>query len=285
MSTPADQGPSRPSPISPDRLRRLLDGAAQAVYPPSGAYDRIQQGVRRRRSVHRFGAALLAVATLAGGSAAVLAAAAASAPARLAATPAPSAVPVPATSAAYATSDGAYASAAGPVAIRAICNGNLTSHFLLTARTVSSGPQSISFTVTQTRDMPAAAPVVVGSADAAGDGATEIFVLVNEGCCKQVWTIFRLVNGHLAQVSLRGRPVELTVGDTVGSSGFSCDGAAHELLVYGYRPGGRAGPFLATYRWAGASLVPVSRQRAQHLPDLTRFTDEVSCGALPQYAA
>ena len=98
--------------------------------------------------------------------------------------------------------------------------------------------------------MPAAAPVVVGSADAAGDGATEIFVLVNEGCCKQVWTIFRQVNGHLTQVSLRGRPVELTVGDT-----------------------------------AGASLVPVSQQRVEHLPELTRFADEVSCGALPQYAA
>jgi hypothetical protein len=285
MSTPADQGPPPPSSISPDRLRRLLDGAAQAVHPPSGAYDRIQQGVRRRRSVQRFGAALLAVATLAGGSAAVLAAAAASAPARLAAAPDSPAVPVPATSATYVTSDGAYASAVGPVAIRRLGNGNLTSHFLLTARTVSSGPQSIPFTVPQTRDMPAAAPVVVGSADAAGDGATEIFVLVNEGCCKQVWTIFRQVNGHLTQVSLRGRPVELTVGDTVGSGGFTCDGAAHELLVYGYRPGGRAGPFLATFRWAGASLVPVSQQRVEHLPELTRFADEVSCGALPQYAA
>jgi hypothetical protein len=285
MSTPADQGPSRPPSISPDRLRRLLDGAAQAVHPPSGAYDRIQQGVRRRRSVHRFGAALLAVATLAGGSAAVLAAAAASAPARLAAAPDSPSAPVPATSAAYASSDAEYASGAGPVAIRRLSNGALTSHFLLTAQTVRSGTQSIPFTVTQTRNMPAAAPEVVGSADAAGDGATEIFVLVNEGCCKQVWTIFRLVNGHLAQVSLRGRPVELTVGDTVGSSGFSCDGAAHELLVYGYRPGSRAGPFLATYRWAGASLVPVSRQRAQQLPQLTRLTDEVSCGSLPQYAA
>jgi hypothetical protein len=284
MSTPADQGPPRPPSISPDRLRRLLDGAAQAVYPPPGAYDRIQQGVRRRRSVHRFGAALLAVATLAGGSAAVLAAAAASAPARLAVAAESPSVPVPATSAAYAISDGDYASAAGPLAISQLGNGALTSHFLLTARTVRSGTQSIPFTVTSTRDMPVAEPVVVGSADAAGDGATEIFVLVNEGCCKQVWTIFRLVHGHLAQVSLRGRPVELTVGDTVGSSGFSCEGAAHELLVYGYRPG-RAGPFLATYRWAGDSLVPVSRQRAQQLPQLTRSTGAVSCGGLPQYAA
>jgi hypothetical protein len=284
MSTPADQGPSRPPSISPDRLRRLLDGAAQAVHPPSGAYDRIQQGVRRRRSVHRFGAALLAVATLAGGSAAVLAAAAASAPARLAVAADSPSAPVPATSAAYAISDGDYASAAGPLAVSQLANGALTSHFLLTARTVRSGTQSIPFTVTSTRAMPVAEPVVVGSADAAGDGATEIFVLVNEGCCKQVWTIFRLLNGHLAQVSLRGRPVELTVGDTVGSSGFSCDGAAHELLVYGYRPG-RAGPFLATYRWSGASLVPVSRQRAKQLPQLTWLTDEVSCGGLPQYAA
>lgn len=284
MTSPADPGPPRPPSINPDRLRRLLDGAAQAVYPPSGAYDRIQQGVRRRRSVHRFGAALLAVATLAGGSAAVLVAAAASAPARLAVAADSPAAPVPATSA-YATSDGTYASAAGPVAIRRLGNGALTSHFLLTAHTVRLGTRSITFTVSQTRDMPAAEPLVVGSADAAGDGATEIFVLVNEGCCKQVWTIFRLVDGHLAQVSLRGRPVELTVGDTVGSSGFSCDGAAHELLVYGYRPGGRAAPYLATYRWAGDSLVPVSRQRSQHLPMLTRFTDAVACGGLPQYAA
>jgi hypothetical protein len=282
MSTPADQGPSGPAPISPDRLRRLLDGAVQSVHPPSGAYDRIQQGVRRRRSVQRFGAVLLAIATLAGGSAAVLVAAAVSAPARLAAAPAS---PAPATSPAYATSDDANATAVGPTAIRHLGNGALTSRFLLTAWTVRSGARSIPFTVAQTRGMPAATPEVVGSADAAGDGATEIFVLVNEGCCKQVWTIFRLVNGHLTQVSLHGRPVELTVGDTVGSSGFSCDGVTHELVVYGDRAGAQAGPFLATYRWAGASLVPVSRQHVQHLPQLTRFTDEVACGALPQYAA
>jgi hypothetical protein len=143
--------------------------------------------------------------------------------------------------------------------------------------------------VTPAPGLPAAAPVVVGSVDAAGDGTTEIFVLVNEGCCQQVWTIFRLDNGHLAQVTIAGKPAELAVGTVSGNGGFSCESTAHELLAYKPRTTGRAGRLLLTYRWSGASLVLVSQQHVlPHVPQhelvLTQYTG-VWCGGLPQYAA
>jgi hypothetical protein len=270
MTTPADQGPARPASISPDRLTRLLNGAVQAVTTPPGAYDRIQQGVRRRRSVRRASAALLAVAALAGGGAATLVAAAGSAPAQLGAA---AALPYPEPVLATPTAD---VSPGGPVVIRRVGNAMMTSRFVLMVRTVSSGTQSVPFT---------AVPVVVGSADAAGNGAAEIFVQVDEGGGKQFWTIFRLVNGQLTQVQMSGRPVELAVGGTVlGHSWFSCNSAAGELVIYGYRTGGTS-LVTGTYRWAGASLVLVSKQHTTLRGPWPAEYTGVSCGGLPQSAA
>lgn len=333
---PFSQGPSGPASLSPDHLIRLLDGAVQAVTPRAGTFDRIQHGVRRRRTVRRASAVLLAIAMIAVGGATALAVAPSAAPARFGAL-----APSPATSAAYvsaapandpqsksrssvigAAGDGANAqtgaepqaginvhggpsAAATPSAgnltgpqtqpdvtvIKPVGNAGTTSRFMLVAQT-ASGTQNVTFTATSAQDMPSGGPEVVGSADAAGDGQAEIFVLVDKGCCKQFWTIFRLINGHLTQVTLAGKPVELAVGGTVtNSAGFSCGGSGHDLVTYGYQ-NESAGTFLATrdtYRWAGARLVRVSRRQATiqataPSAELARYTG-VSCGDLPQYAA
>jgi hypothetical protein len=172
--------------------------------------------------------------------------------------------------------------------IKALGDAGTTPRFLLVVQTAASGTQNVTFTATSVQDT----PEVIGSADAAGNGLPEIFVLLDKGCCRQLWTIFRLVNGHLTQVTMAGKPVELAVGGTVAdSAGFSCGGSAHDLVTYGYR-NESAGKFLATratYRWAGARLVLVSRQQATiqaaaPSAQLARYTG-VSCGDLPQYAA
>jgi hypothetical protein len=141
------------------------------------------------------------------------------------------------------------------------------------------------------KDMPPSGPVVVGAANAAKDGHTELFVLVDSGCCTEFWTNFRLVGGHVVQVSLSGAPVRLAVGGSVmDNGGFSCRGKY--LVTYSYAsqvasPG--LVTFLATrdtYRWAGATLVLVSHHestiRGELNPELAKYSG-VSCGGLPQY--
>lgn len=175
----------------------------------------------------------------------------------------------------------------GPATIEPVGNAEITSSFLLVVHTASFGTQAVPFSAAPAKNMPPAGPVIVGSADAAGDGLTELFVQVDMGCCTEFWTIFRLVNGRLSQVSLSGKPVRLAVSDT--ASGFSCGGPAHDLVTYGYQ-NESSGTFLATtstYRWAGASLVLVSRQRTTvrglaARAQLAGYTG-VSCGDLPRY--
>jgi len=180
---------------------------------------------------------------------------------------------------------------AARVTIVPVGGAQTTFSFLLVVRTASYGTQTVPFTATSVRDMPPDGPVIVGTADAAKDGHTELFVMVDTGCCTQFWTIFRLVGGHIAQVSLSGAPMRLSVGGSVMLNfGFSCNGPY--LVTYSYA--GRAGSpapltFLGTrdiYRWAGASLVLVSQRhekiRGLTNPELAAYSG-VSCGGLPQY--
>ncbi|MGH3152315.1 MAG: hypothetical protein ACRDOB_16530 [Streptosporangiaceae bacterium] len=160
-----------------------------------------------------------------------------------------------------------------------------TGSFLLVVSLTTGATQSIPFTATSAQDMPPSGPVVIGWANASGTGSREIFVQVSRGCCTASWAIFRLVNGHLTQVSLAGRPALLTVGGGAASGGgFSCPGL--DLVVYGYQARG-TGTFLAaedTYRWSGAKLVLASHRQtviygSAKNPQLASY-QEVSCGGL-----
>lgn len=177
-----------------------------------------------------------------------------------------------------------------PTTVTIVPEGNIvnTFSFLLVVRTAGSGTQTVPFSATGARDMPPSGPVVIGSADAAGDGHPEIFVLVDRGCCSDFWTVFRSVNGHFQQVSIAGTPVRLAVGGTVmHNAGFSCNGPGHDLVTFGYGPAAAKDTFLVardTYRWAAATLVLVShRSQIIHAtpssPALARYSG-VSCGAL-----
>jgi hypothetical protein len=180
---------------------------------------------------------------------------------------------------------------AAPVSIVPVGHARTTFSFLLVVRTATHGTQTVPFSATSATDMSPLGPVVVGAANAAKDGHTELFVLVDAGCCTEFWTIFRLVNGHVVQVKLAGVPVRLAVGGSVtDNGGFSCAGPNLVTSTYAYQAtSGTRETFLATrdtYRWAGASLVLVSQRkttiRGAQNPELAQYTG-VSCGALPQY--
>jgi hypothetical protein len=180
---------------------------------------------------------------------------------------------------------------AASVTLVPVGSARTTFSFLLVVHTARYGTQAVPFSATSVTDMPPLGPVVVGAANAAKDGHTELFVLVNAGCCTEFWTIFRLVNGHIVQVRLAGAPVRIAVGGTVtDNGGFSCAGPNLVTYTYAYQAGsGTRETFLATrdaYRWAGASLLLVSQRkttiRGAQNPELTQYSG-VSCGALPQY--
>jgi hypothetical protein len=180
---------------------------------------------------------------------------------------------------------------AAPVTIVPVGNAKTASSFLLVVRTARYGMQTVPFSAAPQTAMPPFGPVVVGAANAAKDGHTELFVLVGAGCCTEFWTIFRLVDGRIVQVSLSGAPVRLAVGGSVmDNGGFSCNGPYLVTYTYAYQPAsGTRVTFLATrdtYLWAGATLVLVSHRQATirgaQNPALARYSG-VSCGGLPQY--
>jgi DNA-directed RNA polymerase specialized sigma24 family protein len=76
------------------------------------------------------------------------------------------------------------------------------------------------------------------------------------------------------------RTAIVPVGDAAMGGGFSCPD--HDLVAYGYL-GEKAGTFLVTrttYRWAGATLMLVSRQQTTvRAPELAGYR-AVSCGDL-----
>ena len=308
--------------LRPERLAELLDGAVRHVTARPDALDRIHSGVRRRRAVHRAGALALTVAVLAGGAATALAVASGrgpsgpGAPTAAAARQRATVGPTPAATMAYDA--GAYnagapalALAPGSVAVTTVTQSGrsgtwdidqatrsatvtivpvgdpeTTFSFLLVVRPTRLGTQTVKFTATSLLDMPPNGPVIVGVADAAHDGRQELFVQVDRGCCTEFWTVFRLVSGHVRQMTMSGQPVRLPVGGSVmAGGGFSCDGP--DLAVYGYQPGNTADTFLATrdaYRWVGAALVLVSHQQTTIRgttadPELAKYSG-VSCANL-----
>jgi len=180
---------------------------------------------------------------------------------------------------------------AAAVTIVPVGNAKTTVSFLLVVRSARYGTQAVPFYATSARDMPPYGPVIVGAADAAKDGHTELFVLVDAGCCTEFWTIFRLVSGRVVQMAVQGAPARLGVGGSVmDNGGFSCDGPYLVTYWYAAQPvSGTRVTFLAyrdTLRWAGSTLVIVSVRQATirgvQNPGLANYSG-VSCGGLPQY--
>jgi hypothetical protein len=294
-------------PLGPERLAELLDDAVRHVTARGDALDRIRQGARRRRTAHRATAVMLAVAVLAGGSATALALTSGAGPSGLASSAATAARqrstagPTPAETSAYLTAPPAKALAPSAnwdadgdgrpdtATIVPAGNAKTTSSFLLVVHLTKLGTQTVPFTATSETDMPPHGPVIIGTADAAHDGHAEIFVQVDSSCCSEFWSIFRLVNGHIRQMTSAGYPVSIAVGGgLLDNGGFSCTGPGLVVHFYDEQSGGpTVYVFQATrdtYRWAGAALVLVSRRTTMIRgtpadPALAKYSG-VTCGGL-----
>jgi hypothetical protein len=325
------------SPLGPERLAELLDEAVRHVTVPAGSLDRIRQGVRRRRTVHRAAGILLAAAMLAGGSAAALAVTSSGGPSRLASPWAAAAAqqrltvgPTAAQTSTYlaappgtvlaqsATSSADSAAQVGQnslgqssvgqhslglpagwdvdgdgrpdkATIVPVGNAKETSSFLLVVNLTKLGTQRVPFTAASQTDMPPHGPVIIGATDAAHDGHAEIFVQVDSSCCSEYWAIFRLVDGHIKQMTISGYPVAIAVGGSVlNNGGLSCTGPDLVIHFYDEQSGGptvyRFQAVNDTYRWVGAALVLVSRHTTvirgpPSDPALAKYTG-VTCGGL-----
>jgi hypothetical protein len=295
-------------PLGPERLSELLDDAVRHVTARADALDRIRQGTRRRRAVRRAGVVLLAVAVLAGGGSTALAVTSGRGPIGSSAADAvqqrATVGPTPAETSAYLPAPpGRKALAAAPSAsgdingdgrpdtatIVPVGNAKTTSSFLLVVQLTKLGTQEVPFTATSKTDMPPRGPVIIGVADAAHDGYAEIFVQVDSSCCSEYWSIFRLVNGRIRQMTIGGYPVAIAVGGSVlNNGGFSCTGPDLVIHSFNEQSGGpttyRFQAIRDTYRWAGAALVLASRQTttirgAPTDPALAKYTG-VTCGGL-----
>jgi len=276
------------APMDPERLARLMEDAVGAVRPRPEALDLIRRGARRRRAVHRAVAAAAAFVVIAGGAIAYATVRGSAPP------PAGPATGVTPTRPAGARDwdvdgDGRPDSAH----VVPLGTGDHSTRFLLVVPMTRLGTQKIPFTAAPAIKMPPTGPRVAGSVDADSDGRAEIYVMAGSGASTQTWTIFKLVNGHITQVTMSGRPVQLPVGGSVMDDfGFSCNGPHADLVTYSY--GATSNPKSwaverATYRWAGSRLALVSKRhktiRASYTsPRLAEYAG-VRCGDLPQFVA
>ena len=275
-------------PMDPERLARLMEDAVGAVRPQPEVLDLIRRSARRRHAVHRALAAAAALAVIAGGAIAYATVRGSAAPPS---GPAASVTPTrpPAAPDWDVDGDGRPDSAH----VVPLGKGDLNTKFLLVVQMTRRGIQKIPFTAAPSIKMPPAGPRVVGSVDANSDGRAEIFVMVDSGASTQTWTIFKLVNGRVTEVTRSGGPVQLPVGGSVmDNSGFSCDGPHADLVTYSYDAKPKPKSWAVdrdTYRWAGSRLVLVSKRQqtiraSLTSPRLAKYAG-VRCGDLPQSGA
>lgn len=288
------------APIDPERLARLMEDAVGAVRPRTEALDSIRRGARRRHAVHRVVAAAAAFAVIAGGAIAYATVqGSASRPTGPATVVTPtlgrSATPTRPPGRPPGQRDWDIDGDGRPDSARIVPlgKGDLNTKFLLVVQMTSLGTRKIPFTAEPAIAMPPAGPRVAGSADADSDGRAEIFVMVGSGASTQTWTIFKLVNGRITQVTMSGKPAQLYVNGTVMDNfGFSCGGPHADLVTYSY--GAKSNPKSwaverDTYRWAGSRLLLVSKRQktiraSSTSPRLAKYAG-VRCGDLPQFAA
>ena len=155
----------------------------------------------------------------------------------------------------------------------------------------SLGRQIVRFTGSPILPGNTAAPTIAGSVDADRDGHAEVFVKVDSGASTQFWTIFRLVGGQIAQVTVKGTPLRLAVGGSVThQDGFRCLGAKLVTVAEETAP---PNYIVWTYQrdtlaWERSALVVVSEQTGQIRSSRVAVPPAaytgVRCGDLPQYA-
>jgi hypothetical protein len=290
------------APLEADRLVRLLEDAVGSVRPRADALESIRRGARRRRAAHRAAAVAAVFAIFAGGA---IAYAAVHRGTPLPTGPASGSTPRHSPSASPTAPAGKSARAhdwdidgdGRPDSARIIPlgKGDRNTRFQLVVNMSSLGTQRIPFTAASAIKAPPNGPQIVGSVDADADGRAEIFIMIDSGAATQFWTIFKLVNHRITQVTIAGQPASLSVGGSVmDDSGFSCGRPSGDLVIYGYGAlsyGARSQKWSLTrdtYRWVGSRLVLVAKRSrtiraSSRSPRLAKYAG-VRCGNLPQYA-
>ena len=305
-----------------NELRATLADVVNTTDEPSGLADRLVAGAPRRRTPHRVQAwlghrwvppalAAAAVAIVAVATVATVSATLADRPTRpthptptLSPPPTSSAPTSPPTSSAPTSSPPPSTSpppSARPPAERTAADwdidgdsrpddgrlvflgGTGPNNWQLVVDLSRLGRQTIPFTGQIA--LPGSADLsIAGSVDADHDGHAEIFVMDQYGANTESWTIFKLGDQHIVQVSAASQPVDLTVGGSVThADGFRCAGGTltttSEALVppedktLSYRR--------TTYAWDGVQLRQTSQQNGTFTGPLDAGVD---CGDLPQVA-
>ena len=288
------------APLDADRLARLLEDAVGSIRPRADALDSIRRGARRRRATHRTVAVAAVFAIFVGGAIAYAAVRGGTQPTG----------PASGATARHSRSASPTGPAAKPAGahdwdidgdgrpdsarIVPLGKGDRNTRFQLVVKMSSLGTQRIPFTAASAIKSPPNGPQIVGSVDADSDGRAEIFIMIDSGAATQFWTIFKLVNHRITQVTIAGQPASLSVGGSVmDNSGFSCGRPRGDLVIYGYGAlsfGAGSQKWSVqrdTYRWAGARLVLVSKhsstiRASPRSPQLAKYAG-VRCGSLPQY--
>jgi hypothetical protein len=124
---------------------------------------------------------------------------------------------------------------------------------------------------------------IAGSVDADHDRHAEIFVMVQYGASTSSWTIFKLADRHLAQVTAASQPVDLWVGGSVThASGFRCAGSTLTTTSQTRSPDDKTISYQrTTYAWDGVQLQQTSQQNGTFTGTLDAG---VACGDLPHLA-
>ena len=154
--------------------------------------------------------------------------------------------------------------------------------YRLVVRRSSHGVSRTTFVGMRDPGAPAFAQTqVVGGTDISADGAAEVFVEDWHGASTAFVTIFRLVEGRLAQLTVGGMPVDLGVDGTVADLfGFACQ--AHGLTSWadGRTDSHHFREDTKRYHVEGSTLVLMSR-------DVARVRNShagpfVQCDGLPE---
>jgi hypothetical protein len=299
-----------------NNLRATLADVASSADEPPGLADRLVTGATRRRAPHRVrvwlgrrwvppalaaaAVAVVAVATVA--TVTLIQADRPTRPAHPPPTPAPtrSESPTPSVKPTSSPPSSTSARPSTPLNITArdwdidgdgrpdrgqlvFLGGSGPNNWELVVTMTSLGRQIVPFTGQIA--LPGSIDVTIaGSVDADHDGHAEVFVMDSSGASTQSWTIFKLADRHLVQVTAASQPVDLKAGGSVTHlDGFRCAGST--LITTSETTGPPDYKTISfrrtTYAWHGARLQQTSQQTGTFTGTVKAAVD---CGDLPQRA-